>query len=202
MSASQPDAPDQTESTVPAETGWSRLRKGARIALIVQGALSVLVALVLLFDPLRSMLVLTLVVGAWLLVTGIAAIISHIARDAHHRSVWTVVSGALSIVAGALVMIMPGSAAVAAVAILATWAILLGITYGLNSLALRRAGAPGWWGVLITGILAVLLGILMLANPGAAMLGLVWAIGIYALVDGISELILGIRLGSPRSDRP
>ncbi|WP_423774163.1 DUF308 domain-containing protein [Ancrocorticia populi] len=34
----------------------------------------------------------------------------------------------------------------------------------------------------------------MAAVPGATLLGLVWTIGIFAIVDGVSEILLGFRV--------
>jgi len=50
------------------------------------------------------------------------------------------------------------------------------------------AGFP-WWAVLIQGIFSIIIGILLLAYPGATMLVIVQFIGIYWLITGIFSLV-------------
>jgi uncharacterized membrane protein HdeD (DUF308 family) len=50
-----------------------------------------------------------------------------------------------------------------------------------------------WWLVLLRGVLMVLFGIIALVSPGIALLTLVWVFGIYAILDGIAAVALGIR---------
>jgi len=46
-----------------------------------------------------------------------------------------------------------------------------------------------WWAVLIQGIFSIIIGILLLTNPGATTLVIVQFIGIYWLVTGIFSLV-------------
>jgi uncharacterized membrane protein HdeD (DUF308 family) len=50
-----------------------------------------------------------------------------------------------------------------------------------------------WWLVLLRGIFMVLFGIIALVSPGIALLTLVWVFGVYAILDGIAAVMLGIR---------
>ncbi|WP_291792684.1 HdeD family acid-resistance protein [Brevibacterium sp.] len=186
-------APSDQQAQTPG-FDWDRLRSGARTALIVQGVLSLLMGLAFLFMPFASVWAFGIVFGAWTLVTGAATIVSWFTRDKEHRSGWALFSGIVSVLAGIAVMVMPQAAAIAVVYIMAFWAILLGILYAVNSFELRKLGARFWWGVLLSGILAVVLGFIMLFNTGAAVLGLIWLIGIYAIVDGIAEIVIGVRM--------
>ncbi|MEM7134389.1 MAG: DUF308 domain-containing protein [Chloroflexota bacterium] len=53
---------------------------------------------------------------------------------------------------------------------------------------------------LIRGILLVIFGILMFAQPDATLLSLLWFMGIYWIVDGVFSLIEGVR-GHPEKSR-
>jgi uncharacterized membrane protein HdeD (DUF308 family) len=46
-----------------------------------------------------------------------------------------------------------------------------------------------WWLVLIEGILAILLGVLLLARPGVGMVSMVFVLGIYWFIKGIFLII-------------
>jgi uncharacterized membrane protein HdeD (DUF308 family) len=50
-----------------------------------------------------------------------------------------------------------------------------------------------WWLVLLRGILMVLFGIIALMWPGIALLTLVWLFGAYAVLDGITAIVIGVR---------
>jgi uncharacterized membrane protein HdeD (DUF308 family) len=53
--------------------------------------------------------------------------------------------------------------------------------------------AKRWWVLLLRGIAAVIFGFLAIAWPGIALYSLVLLFGFYALVDGVSALMLGFR---------
>lgn len=50
-----------------------------------------------------------------------------------------------------------------------------------------------WWLVLLRGILMFLCGIISLVWPGIALLSLVWLFGIYAILDGVTAIVIGAR---------
>jgi len=61
-----------------------------------------------------------------------------------------------------------------------------------------RTLAQHWWVVLLRGLLAIVFGLLAYAWPGLALASLVLLWGAYALVDGVFEVVAGVRgkLGS------
>ena len=50
-----------------------------------------------------------------------------------------------------------------------------------------------WWLVLLRGILAIIFGLFALFTPGTALLALVYVFGAYAILDGVTALVVGIR---------
>lgn len=62
-----------------------------------------------------------------------------------------------------------------------------------NLQEIEEQGLPERWSVLLSeGVLAIVFGIIILAWPGISLLLLVTLFGIYAIVDGISAIWLGI----------
>lgn len=57
----------------------------------------------------------------------------------------------------------------------------------------RSVAQTMWWLVLVRGILMVLFGILALVSPGIALLTLVWLFGVYAILDGVTAVVIGVR---------
>src|SRR5215212_674994 len=52
-----------------------------------------------------------------------------------------------------------------------------------------RGEALPWWLVLVEGIVVALFGLILLVAPGASLVLLVWLLGIYLLVAGISRIV-------------
>jgi uncharacterized membrane protein HdeD (DUF308 family) len=50
-----------------------------------------------------------------------------------------------------------------------------------------------WWLVLLRGVLAVLFGLFALFAPGATLLALVYVFGAYAVLDGVTAVVAGVR---------
>ena len=63
----------------------------------------------------------------------------------------------------------------------------------------KEALASLWWMPLIRGVLLILFGILMFAQPGSTLLSLIWFLGIYWMVDGLFSIVEGIRGHTNRS---
>ena len=56
-----------------------------------------------------------------------------------------------------------------------------------------RALTQHWWVVLLRGVLAILFGVMAFAWPGVTLAVLILLWGAYALIDGIFEVVAGIR---------
>jgi uncharacterized membrane protein HdeD (DUF308 family) len=77
--------------------------------------------------------------------------------------------------------------------LVAAWAVVTGILEIAAAISLRRV-LEGEWLLALTGILSVVLGVALFAQPGAGLLASVWMIGVYALCAGLLMLWLGFRL--------
>jgi uncharacterized membrane protein HdeD (DUF308 family) len=159
-------------------------------AIALRGLLAVLFGLAAFFWPGISLVVLVALFGAYALVDGIFAIVS-----AFKTKDWwpLLLEGAAGIAAGALTFLWPGITALALVYVIAAWAIVTGIFEIIAAVRLRKE-IENEWLLGLGGLASVVLGVIMIAAPGAGALGLVWAIGAYALVFGVTLIALGFRL--------
>ncbi len=57
-----------------------------------------------------------------------------------------------------------------------------------------RKEIKGEWLLILSGILSLLFAYILLSNPAAGALALVWVIGAYAVVFGILQMVLGVRV--------
>src|SRR4029079_11520312 len=101
----------------------------------------------------------------------------------------------LGIIAGIVTFMWPGITAMALLAIIATWALVTGITEIFVAIRLRKE-ITGEWALILAGLSAVAFGLFLLVRPLAGALAAIFVIGIYALVSGILHVVLGLRLRS------
>jgi uncharacterized membrane protein HdeD (DUF308 family) len=76
---------------------------------------------------------------------------------------------------------------------IAIWAIIIGVMQIWGAIQLRKE-IEGEWLLILSGLLAVAFGVLLLVQPGAGALALVWIIGWYAILAGCIYIVLAFRL--------
>jgi uncharacterized membrane protein HdeD (DUF308 family) len=134
--------------------------------------------------------VLVLLFGAFALVDGVVAIISAIRSRGDH--VWALLlEGVVGILAGLAVMNWPGITALLLLYFISAWAVVTGVLEIISGVRLREI--INEWAWIVGGALSVVFGILLIINPGAGALAVVWLIGIYAILYGISLFALAWR---------
>ena len=99
---------------------------GSRTLFGLLGALSILVGLLVLRDPLQSLLVIALLLGAWWVVTGIVEAVTAITRGDQPDRWWRLAMGVLSLLAGGFVLVQPAMSLVVLEIVLAIWMLVYG----------------------------------------------------------------------------
>ena len=85
------------------------------------------------------------------------------------------------------------AAAVVLLVIIALWAIIRGVLEIIGAIALRKI-IQGEWLLILSGVLSIGFGVLLLLQPAAGALAVMWLIGIYMLAFGITTIALSLRL--------
>ena len=107
---------------------FSDLTWGRRILLGLWGVLQIAGGIAIWFAPGLGVLTLMVVVGIWLLATGVFLIVSAFTSDGHLMSPWLqALLGSLGAIAGVYLIIEPGAGALASVWVLGVAAIVYGI---------------------------------------------------------------------------
>src|SRR5512139_3652734 len=160
----------------------------------VRGVVAILFGVVAFARPGQALEALVLVFGAYVLMDGIFAIIAGIASYPLFDRWWAVLlEGVAGVVIGLLTFFWPNLTALVLVYFIAAWALITGIFEIVAAIQLRRV-ITGEWMYILGGLLSILFGVLLFVFPGAGAVSLVWMIGIYAIVFGISEIIFAFRL--------
>jgi uncharacterized membrane protein HdeD (DUF308 family) len=163
----------------------------ARWALGINGALAVAVGVLIIIWPNISLFSLVIVFGAFSLARGIIGLGAAISSPVREGRGWLVLSSLASIAVGVVVFFWTNMSALALLYVIGAYAVLLGIfaIWGAFSAPLDREDSI----VLgLTGVVSILFGIVMFAEPGAGALVLLALIAAYMLVIGAAELTVAI----------
>ncbi|RPH60424.1 MAG: hypothetical protein EHM89_08960 [Acidobacteria bacterium] len=101
--------------------------------------------------------------------------------------------GLLGIVIGVQTLVTPNITAVALLAIIATWSIIVGIAELVAAIKMRKM-LTGEWMLMLASLASVAFGAFLFARPGLGALAVVLWIGAYAIFSGILLVVFALRL--------
>jgi uncharacterized membrane protein HdeD (DUF308 family) len=163
-------------------------------AFAIQGALAIVFGLVCLFYSGATLRALLYVFGVFALLNGILAIVAAVrAGEANARWGWLAAAGVVGVAAGVVCFLWPNLVALGFVYFVAVWAILLGVAEIAFALQWPDTLAHPWLAAL-AGVLSVIFGLLLAIWPHSGETGLMWLIGIYAILYGATMLYYAYRL--------
>ena len=163
----------------------------ARWALGLSGVLAIAVGVVILLWPGISLYALTILFGAYALAAGLVGLYYAFAPEAKEWRAWLVFSSLLGIAVGVAVLVWPQISSLALLYVIGAYAIVLGILAIGGAFRLPLDGGDTAL-VILSGAISILFGVVMFARPGTGALVTLALIAAFALVTGISELILAI----------
>ena len=132
-----------------------------------------------------------LVFGFYAIFEGILLIALAVSRRSQEHWWVPLLQGIAGIIAGALTFSWPGITAVVLLAFIAAWALVTGVLEIIGAVRLRKE-IKGEWALIVSGILSIVFALLLLVNPLAGALAVVWLIGIYAIIFGALTIALGL----------
>lgn len=157
---------------------------------LLQGIAGVIIGILLLLQPVPSTILLVQLLGIYWLVGGIFEIVSIFVDNTQWG--WKLFSGIIGIVAGIVIIQHP---VWSALLVPGTLVILLGV-FGLiiGVINIIQAFQGGGWGIGLLGVVSIIFGLLLLADPLAATLTVPFVFGAFALIGGISAIVAAFRL--------
>src|SRR5580765_4225112 len=160
-----------------------------RWVLGLHGLASVVFGVMILAWPGISVYALTIAFGAYTLATGIVELGTAFNAQGREERGWLILRGILGIAVGVLVFAWPAISALALLYVIGAYAVALGILAVAASFRLPLDGRDAA-SMILTGLVSIVFGIVIFAMPGAGALGLLALIAAFALVTGVSELIV------------
>ena len=156
-----------------------------RTMFLFRGLAAIVFGVLTLVWPGISLSALVLMFGIFAVISGVSMIVAAIRnREEQHWGV-LLFEGILGALAGVVALIWPGITALAFLYLLAAWAIITGILEFVAPLAYPMSGGRAVLMVL-SGVLSVVFGVLIAAQPSSGLLAVVWLIGVYAIIVGIA----------------
>lgn len=156
---------------------------------LLYGLFAIGFGLFALFRPQSTVWVMLMAFGLLALGDGVVSLLSVFRKDVALPNGLLLLYAVVSIGFGLLALFNPQMVATVLVWLLALWLIFAGIARIVFAVQMRRL-VEGNWLLALSGVLAVLLGILFLARPNLGVAGLAVWIGIGALLYGVLQLAL------------
>jgi uncharacterized membrane protein HdeD (DUF308 family) len=162
--------------------------------LLVRGILLILIGIFTFISPVTF----AIFVGAYMLVDGMAMLISGLGDQPPGQSRWPlIIVGVLSLLAGLLLLFNPQLGLLTLTYVIAAWAIVIGILEIISAIRLREEIDNEWW-LILTGILAVIFGVLVFFGGESGIiaggLAITTIFGIFAILVGILSIVLAFRV--------
>jgi len=169
---------DESSSALGMAASWQ--------ATLVLGVLSLILGLIVAFHPTGSLNVLAVLIGIFMILSGIFHLVRVFDARESHR-VWLGIAGLLFIVIGViLIRHLHLTRALIGLIVGITW-----IVQGVTALVGGIAGGPregrGWW--IAFGVISLIAGIVVTATPTDSLTVLAVLVGIWSIIMGIFEII-------------
>ncbi len=161
---------------------------------ILRGVCGILFGVMALAWPGITLSVLVILYGAYALADGVVALLVLLTGRRGAAPVGLLLFEAIvGIGAGIVAFVYPGITLLVLVFLMATWAILTGVLEIAAAIRLRKEIQGEFW-LALGGVVSILFGVLVVAQPAAGEIALSWMVGFYALFFGVFFLMLGLRL--------
>jgi uncharacterized membrane protein HdeD (DUF308 family) len=172
----------------------TRSASGLGRSLVVKGVLSILFGATLAAWPGPTVGVIVFFFSAFALADGVVSLwTAATATPAGQRSP-QVVAGLISLAAGTVGLVWPGITALSTLWVIGVWALVRGITE-LSAAVAAPPHTEHRGLVALAGTLGVALGGIMLAHPERGAVALVSTIAALAVVNGVTFVAAGVRMG-------
>lgn len=165
-----------------------------RMSSIAAAIVTILLGVVLICWPDRSVNFLCMLLGAAILITGIIYILGWLARRRDGLPAFFALPGVILCALGLWLLSSPSSIIILVQYIFGAVLLLHGIVDLQGAVALIRQGWSRWWLDLLLAVLTLALGLLILFNPFGTFSALVILIGASLIFDGVSDLCIIWRL--------
>jgi uncharacterized membrane protein HdeD (DUF308 family) len=141
--------------------------------------------------------------GAYWFVDGIFTLVASVQEKKHNKNWgWGIFVAILSILAGIAVFVQPILSALFTTTFLVYLMGFLILASGISSIAtgFKLDAASGKWVMILGGVLAIILGLMLLFNPVLSAAVFVSMLGIFSVLGGIVLIMLSFKIRKLKND--
>ena len=152
---------------------------------LFQGVVMIILGVLAVCAPVAATIAVDIYVGWLLLISGVIGLIALVSTHHVHAFIWSLITAALSIGIGILLILKPIEGALSLTLLLTAFFIMEGVFQTAVAIASRQVMAGTWVWMLLSGIADLVLAAIIITGwPGTA----VWALG---LLVGVNLLTSG-----------
>jgi uncharacterized membrane protein HdeD (DUF308 family) len=172
-------------------------------AVLLRGVFAILFGILAFRAPVMTLAALVALFGIYAFVDGVVSLFAAISGWSHREDRWLLLlEGLIGLGAGFATLYATALTAVALMFFIAAWALATGILKIIAAIRLRKEISGEFW-LALSGIASVVFAFLVMMNPVAGALAMVWLIGWYALFMGAMLIMFSFKLrGLRRPELP
>jgi uncharacterized membrane protein HdeD (DUF308 family) len=162
--------------------------------LLFAGIVALLFGLIAAFWPGKTLLVIIMFFGIFILIEGIITVVMTLIRRKQYKNWWIgLVGGILGILIGGVTVFRPFATTVFLLYMVGIWAFITGVLTIISAIRLRKSIRNEWY-LVLSGIVAVIFSLFVFARPVAAAVTMMWIISAFAILFGALLVVLAFRL--------
>ena len=185
-----------TDNVVHDTTG---LFAGRWWAVVIRGVVALAFGALAFAWPGVTLATLVLLFGCYALLDGAVSVMAAIGGQRRAEDRWLLLlEGVLGLWAGIVTLRAPAVTAVVLVFFISIWAMATGFLRIVAAIRLRKEISGEVW-LALSGIASVLFALMLMLRPAVGTLVLVWVIAGFALILGVSLIMLGFELRQPHA---
>ncbi len=162
--------------------------------LLLKGILLVIFGILSFMNPGITLATLVLWFAIFMMIDGVFSIFAVVSNWKTEEDKWLLLAeGSLGLILGFLVYRSPGTFLSFIAFVISFWAIFSGISRIAMAIQLRKEiEGEGW--LILSGVLSVIFGIVVFAQPGIGITTLMWIMATFAILVGVLLIVLSLKL--------
>lgn len=161
--------------------------------LLLYGIVAIIFGLIAVTHPLAAAAALAWGMGILALIEAGISLAALFTKSVSVSKGWLALYAVLSFLFGALALMNPLAMAGAMIFFLAAWLIVAGVYRIVFAIQVRKA-IEGEWLLILSGLLAIVLGVLFAINPLSGMVVTSLWIGVCALIYGVFQIFVAFKV--------
>lgn len=177
----------------PAVERGSQMFKSASGAVIARGVLATVVGVIAIAWPQVTVLALVILFAIYAFTDAVMQLGRAFSGDRAGPVIGHLLLALVDVAAGVIALSWPGATAQVLVLLIAIWAFVAGFLEIFAAFAVGKAAGTRAM-LVLTGLVSLALGVVLASRPDIGALSLALVYGLFSLILGVSQIVLGIQL--------